>query len=125
VGEKSLLYKTVKVQSFFCTRGLQKYFIVEVDVVENGVDLDSNQVVEEQLNAWHRVRKQLEEEIQVIEDAAKTDKTGWFKRTGWLEFLKGRNPPALVEVPWLWFPRACALSNMRFCTLATVRPLAR
>ncbi|KAH6619076.1 hypothetical protein C7974DRAFT_342236, partial [Boeremia exigua] len=24
-------------------------------------------------------------------DAAKTDKTGWFKRTGWLEFLKGRN----------------------------------
>jgi hypothetical protein len=26
-----------------------------------------------------------------MEDVAKTDKTGWFKRTGWLEFLKGRN----------------------------------
>jgi hypothetical protein len=37
------------------------------------------------------VRKQLEEDIQVMEDAAKTDKTGWFKRTGWLEFLKGWN----------------------------------
>jgi hypothetical protein len=28
VGEKSSLYRTVKVQSFFRTRGLQKYFIV-------------------------------------------------------------------------------------------------
>jgi hypothetical protein len=25
-----LLYKTVKVQSFFCTRGLQKYFIISL-----------------------------------------------------------------------------------------------
>jgi hypothetical protein len=71
------------------------------------------------------VQKQPKEEIQVMEDAAKTDKTDWFKRTGWLEFLKGRNPPAPVEVPRLWFPRARALSNMRFRTLATVRPLAR
>jgi hypothetical protein len=86
-----LLYKAVKVQSFFGTRGLQKYFIVEVGVAEHGVDLDPNQVIKGQLNAWHRVRNQLEEDIQVMEDVAKTDKTGWFKRTGWLEFLKGRN----------------------------------
>ena len=26
-----------------------------------------------------------------MEEAAKTDKTGWFKRTGWLEHLRGRN----------------------------------
>jgi hypothetical protein len=26
-----------------------------------------------------------------MEEAVKTDKTGWFKRTGWLPFLKGRN----------------------------------
>jgi hypothetical protein len=89
VGEKSLLYKTVKVQSFFYTGGLQKYFIVEVGVAKNRVNLDQNQVVQEQLNAWREVQKQLEEETQVIEDVAKTDKTGWFKRTGWLEFLKG------------------------------------
>ena len=29
-GEKSLLYNTVKVQSFFRTRGLQKYFVVNL-----------------------------------------------------------------------------------------------
>jgi hypothetical protein len=39
------------------------------------VDLDPNQVIEGQLNAWHRVQNQLEEDIQVIEDVAKTDKT--------------------------------------------------
>jgi hypothetical protein len=42
VGEKSLLYRAVKVQSFFGTRGLQKYFIVEVGVAEHRVDLDPN-----------------------------------------------------------------------------------
>jgi hypothetical protein len=29
--------------------------------------------------------------MQVMAEAAKTDKTGWFKRTGWLSFLQGRN----------------------------------
>jgi hypothetical protein len=29
--------------------------------------------------------------MHVMEEAATTDKTGWFKRTGWLPFLKGRN----------------------------------
>jgi hypothetical protein len=29
--------------------------------------------------------------MQVMEEAAKTDKTGWYKRTEWLPFLKGRN----------------------------------
>jgi hypothetical protein len=37
------------------------------------------------------VRKQIEDDMQVIEEAAKTNKTGWFKRTRWLPFLKGRN----------------------------------
>jgi len=71
-----MLYNAVKVQSLFRSGGLQKYFLVEVGVVENRVDLDPNQVVEEQLNAWHGVRKQLEEDIQVMEDTTKTDKTG-------------------------------------------------
>jgi hypothetical protein len=51
------------------------------------------------------VWKQLEEDIQVMEDVAKTDKTGWFKRTGWLEFLKGRNlrhPPSATYVNLLF-----------------------
>jgi hypothetical protein len=29
--------------------------------------------------------------MQVMDEAAKTDKTSWFKRTGWLSFLQGRN----------------------------------
>lgn len=29
--------------------------------------------------------------MDVMGDAAKTDKTGWFKRAGWLEFLQDRN----------------------------------
>jgi hypothetical protein len=37
------------------------------------------------------VQKQIEDNMQVMEEAAKTNKTGWFKRTGWLPFLKGRN----------------------------------
>ncbi|KAL6169147.1 hypothetical protein ACJQWK_05505 [Exserohilum turcicum] len=37
------------------------------------------------------MRKQLEEKTQVIEPTAKIDKTGWFKRMGWLTFLEGRN----------------------------------
>jgi hypothetical protein len=41
----------VKVQSFFSTGGLQKYFIVEVGVAKHRVDLDPNQVVKGQLNA--------------------------------------------------------------------------
>ena len=90
-GDKSSLYKAVKVQSFFRTGGLQKYFIVEADVVENRQDLAQNKVVKEQLDAWREVRKQLEDDMQVMGDAAKTDKTGWFKRTGWLEFFKDRN----------------------------------
>lgn len=42
VGEKSLLYKTVKVQSFFRTGGLQKYFIVKAGVVRERQNSDRN-----------------------------------------------------------------------------------
>jgi hypothetical protein len=42
------------------------------------------------------VRKGIEDEIHVTEEAVKTDKIGWFKRTGWLPLLKG--PISLVEL---------------------------
>jgi superfamily II DNA helicase RecQ len=90
-GEKSALYDSVKVQSFFSSGGLQKYFIVGLDAAENGEKLDQDQVAQQQLGAWRKVRKQLEEDSYIMEEAAKTDKTGWFKRTGWLAFFKGRN----------------------------------
>jgi hypothetical protein len=44
-GEKSLLYNTVKVQSFFRSRRLQKYFIIKVGAAGNRENLDQNQVV--------------------------------------------------------------------------------
>jgi hypothetical protein len=90
-GDKSALYGSVKVQTFFSSGGLQKYFIVDLGVGENGENFNPNQVVQQQLNNYQKVRQQLEEEMQVIEEAAKTKKTGWFKRTGWLTFFEGRN----------------------------------
>jgi hypothetical protein len=47
-GNKNLLYKSVKVQTFFSSGGLQKYFIVDLDDGEDGEDgekIDQNQVV--------------------------------------------------------------------------------
>jgi hypothetical protein len=93
-GEKSALFSSVKVQTFFRSGGLQKYFLVDVGVAENAENtekLDQNKIVKQQLSTWHDMRKQLEKEMQVMAEATKTDKTGWFKRTGWLTFLEGRN----------------------------------
>jgi hypothetical protein len=91
VGEKSLLYKIVKVQSFFRTRGLRKYFIVDLVDAGNGESEQVENVVQAQLAEYKLTQQEIEEELQTLEEAAKTDKTGWFKRTGWLEFLKDRN----------------------------------
>jgi len=90
-GEKSDKFESVKVQTFFNSGGLQKYFIVNTDSEENGEKIDQDQVVQQQLSGWKNVREQLEEDMQVMAEAAKTDKTGWFKRTGWLPFLQDRN----------------------------------
>jgi hypothetical protein len=73
---------------------LQKYFIVDLgakDNVENLERLDQNQVALQQLNDFKKVRKQIDDEMQVMEEAVKTDETGWLTRTKWLPFLKGRN----------------------------------
>jgi superfamily II DNA helicase RecQ len=91
VGEKSLLYKTVKVQSFFRTGGLQKYFIVGLADAVDPENASVEAAIEAQLAEYKVTQQEVEEELQTLEDAAKTDKTGWFKRTGWLEFFKDRN----------------------------------
>ncbi|CAO2655088.1 Nn.00g101520.m01.CDS01, partial [Neocucurbitaria sp. VM-36] len=90
-GDKSILYEDVKVQSFFRAGGLQKYFIVDLVDAENGENLDLDHVVQQQLAQWKETKQQLKAEMEVMDDAAKTDKTGWFKRTGWLEHFKDRN----------------------------------
>lgn len=61
---------------------MQKYFIVDLGDVENERNLDHNQVVQQQLSDYQKVRKAIEDDMQVMEKAVKTDKTSWFKRTG-------------------------------------------
>jgi hypothetical protein len=73
---------------------LQKYFIVDLDIkdnAENGENLNYNKVALQQLRNYKKVQKEIEDDMQVIEEAAKTNKTNWFKRTEWLLFLKSRN----------------------------------
>ncbi|KAF2008559.1 hypothetical protein BU24DRAFT_319607, partial [Aaosphaeria arxii CBS 175.79] len=44
------------------------------------------------LGEWKEMEKRHEEEMQMMDAAAaKTDKTGWFTRTGWLQHLAKRN----------------------------------
>ncbi|KAI9881854.1 MAG: Superkiller protein 3, partial [Watsoniomyces obsoletus] len=47
--------------------------------------------VEQRLAEFRLTQEIIEQELQVLDEAAKTDKTGWFKRTGWMEFFKDRN----------------------------------
>jgi len=47
--------------------------------------------VQAQLVEYRLTQQEIEDELQTLEAAAKTDKTGWFKHTGWLEFFKDRN----------------------------------
>jgi hypothetical protein len=44
--------------------------------------------VEQRLAEFRLTQEIIEQELQVLDEAAKTDKTGWFKRTGWMEFFK-------------------------------------
>ena len=90
VEEKSLLYKTIKVQSFFRTSGLQKYIIVDLVDAENSKSAEVETRVQAQLAEYKLTQQEIKEELQTLEAAAKINKTGWFKRTGWLEFFKDR-----------------------------------
>jgi hypothetical protein len=49
-------------------------------------------VVEKQLAEWKATQQMHQEKAQIMDaEVAKTDKTGWFKRTGWLEHFANRN----------------------------------
>jgi hypothetical protein len=93
-GDTSTLYKRVKVQTFFRTGGLQRYFVVRAADRRNApaVSRDVADVVKERLAEWQLTQHAHEERAQVMDaHVAKTDKTGWFKRTGWLEHFANRN----------------------------------
>ena len=81
-GEKSDLFHAIKVQTFFNSGGLQKYFLIDLGVgvnSENREKLHQKQVVAEQLNKWKKVREQLVKDGEIMAPTAKIDKTGWFK----------------------------------------------
>ena len=81
----------MKVQSFFRTGGLQRYFVVDLAVADNAQNNDVEVAVQRQLAEYKLTQHEVKEELETLEEAAKTDKTGWFKRTDWLEFFEDRN----------------------------------
>jgi superfamily II DNA helicase RecQ len=91
--------QNVKMQTFFQRKGLRRYFIVHVEENnEPSAPHEVADVVQAQLARWEETRKIEEEKMQVMDaEAAKTDKTGWFKRTGWLEHLANRNRKHLAH----------------------------
>jgi superfamily II DNA helicase RecQ len=94
IGDTSELYTEVKVQSFFRTGGLQRYFVVnEPDSTdEPSAPIEVKGEMDRLLAGWSETKLLEEEKAQIMDaEAAKTDKTGWFKRTGWLEHLAKRN----------------------------------
>ena len=72
----------MKVQSFFRTGGLQKYFVVELDEVQDAETTGDDRRLEGRLAEFKLTQELVNQELQVLEDAAKTDRTGWYKRTG-------------------------------------------
>jgi hypothetical protein len=83
------------VQTFFQKSALRRYFLVNTRDNNNNdpsIPREVVDVVKERLAEWQLTQHVHEERAQVIDaHVAKTDKTGWFKRTGWLEHFANRN----------------------------------
>jgi hypothetical protein len=93
-AKDSTVYTKVKVQTFFQKSALRQYFLVDAGDNNNGrsIPLEVADVVKERLAEWQQTQHAHEERAQVMDaQVAKTDKTGWFKRTGWLEHFANRN----------------------------------
>jgi len=104
-----MLYNNVKAQTFFKTGGLQRYFIVDIGQISNTTLSTSCQTaatVKEQLAEWDTTKQAHQEKAQIMDaEVAKTDKTGWFKRTSWLEHFANRNLIHLAHQVRLPIPR--------------------
>ena len=87
------LSKKVRVQTFFRGGGLQRYFTVKVrDPARQHTSRQRENEVARLLVDWQEKVQEHEAQARVMEaQAAKTDKTGWFNRTGWPEHFAGRN----------------------------------
>lgn len=88
-------WTSVKVQTFFFTSGLQRYFVVRSPCIAQPTQPPSvgvNQHAVDALSELKAAREKREETlVQAEESVARTDRTGWFNRNGWAEHLAGRN----------------------------------
>lgn len=87
-------WREVSVQTFCTSSGKQRYFIVQTE------DEHSSEVVPDQLKSevddilrgFVQMKSQRQKDLEVLsEEMANTDQTGWWKKTGWVEHLKGSN----------------------------------
>ncbi|KAF1938211.1 hypothetical protein EJ02DRAFT_437278 [Clathrospora elynae] len=93
-GHNSAAQHKVQVQTFFRNRRLQRYFIVRMAGNDNAQSIPHEvaDMVDKRLAEWKATQQAHEEKSQVMDaHVAKTDKTGWFKRTDWLEHFANRN----------------------------------
>jgi hypothetical protein len=92
-AKDSTAYTKVKVQTFFQNYALRRYFLVSAgDNSTLATSCEVADAVKERLAEWQLTQHMHEERVQIMDgQVAKTDKTGWFKRTGWLEHLANRN----------------------------------
>lgn len=94
-GDTSRLFEKVKVQTFFRTGEFRRYFTVHVpeeESLNSTITVERRIEVDALLGEWKSTQEKHEEEMQVMEaEVAKTDKTGWFNRTGWPQHFANRN----------------------------------
>ena len=115
-------WREVFVQTFFSSSGKQRYFTVRVsdpgdgmprrDPVPGHIQSEVDGILEEfgQLEAQHQ------KDLEVLDEGmAHTDQTGWWKKTGWVEHLKGSNLKHLA--------RATRLPDRQEPTLRRAREL--
>jgi hypothetical protein len=89
IGDTSTLFRRVKVQTFFRAGGLQRYFVVRGQEEPRSRDRENLDAL---LAEWKVTLVKHEKEMQVMgREVERTDRTGWFNRTGWPEHFKERN----------------------------------
>lgn len=89
-------WSKVKVQTFFRTGGFQRYFVVHAPEENGSVNPSLTKEDEAEAAAikreWKEIREERKKALELADEkVAKTDRTGWFNRTGWPEHLAGRN----------------------------------
>jgi hypothetical protein len=87
-------YHKVKVQTFFRGQALRRCFVVDAGNNDRNLSI-AHQVadtVQDRLAEWQLTQHAHDGKAQVMDtQVTKTDKTGWFKQTGWLEHFANRN----------------------------------